>query len=151
MNKKRSIGVTIFGWCQILLGAIGSIPVLDTARIWLVIQHKDAAGYYTGFLPGFSDRLYLVIDRAISMEIFPLCFFLISGILVLRLSPSARRLNTVFLPLLLIAEIAYLLQTSTHSYTRSSLFLVCMYLGIVIFQLWFFARPKVKEQFARRE
>jgi uncharacterized membrane protein len=155
MDKKRSIGVTIFGWCEVLLGAIGSIPSLDTVRMYLVIQYKYATGYYKGLLSGFSDRLCFGIIWSVSICTFPLFFVLISGILTLRLSPSAKRINTVFLPLLLIVEAAYIFQTSTLGmqdnpfYELYSPFYVCLYAGIAIFQIWFFTRPKVKEQFSR--
>jgi surface polysaccharide O-acyltransferase-like enzyme len=159
--------MVIFGWCEVLLGAIGSIPSLDTVRMYLVTQHKYATGYYKGLFSGFSDELYLEIIRSVSMCTFPLFFVLISGILTLRLSPSAKRINTVFLPLLLIVEAVCIYQSSTLGMQYNPFFMqynpfymqykplnmqynpfyVCLYAGIAIFQIWFFTRPKVKEQF----
>jgi len=143
---QRSKGVTIFGWCEVALGAIGSIPSFETIRMYLVIQYKDATGYYKGFLSGLGDSISLGICQSVSIGTFPLFFVLISGILTLRLSPSIRRINTFFLPLLLIVEAVYVFQTSIHTDMLYSPFLGCMYLGIAAFQIWFFTRPKVKEQ-----
>lgn len=144
---QRSKGVAIFGWCEVLLGAIGILPLLETLRMYLLVEYRDATGYYKGWLPGLGDRIGLSILETISASTFPFIFILISGILVLKLKPLGRRLNVLLLPGLLIVEAVYVSLPCEDTHAFGSVPMGVVYVGMALLQIWFFTRPKVREQF----
>ncbi len=156
--KNKSTGLTIFGWYQILIGAVGSIPTIGAFGVYLRILYRRLTNGSEPFsgapVPGLGDSFTLALYQQASMCTFALVFLLISGILTLRLSPFARRINIYLLPFLLILQAVYAIASASEWKlfdNNTDFFLtygiVGLLLGVALFQRWFFTRPQVKARF----
>ena len=161
MQKKRSIGVTIFGLSEIVFG------ILVSYMFWwyLIIGLED------------WDSFARTISIVISFRYLILCISLITlGLGLLSLKSWARKLNLIFLPLWLfyieIASSMWMFGAGLHDSSMSmgpailevlrrefasfprylmDFYTVIRLAGIIIVFLspfiLFLTRPKVKEQF----
>ncbi len=138
---KRSKGITVFAWVEIVLGAIGSLLCILT-------------GYLTWFCASSSGGGYAAVFMlVISVLSFPLIFILITGIFLLKLKSWARMANII----ILMALAFFVLAAGFYLGPMSGIkFLVTYYpiisfglFLIITFSAWFLTRFKVKEQFKK--
>jgi len=148
MEKKRSVGVTILGWLEILIGGIGSIFFVLSFYVYLHAIYLLKIGSNSG------DQLGVDLGFLFSVMTFPSLFILVSGIGILRCSSWARKMNIVVIPLVLILVTVFLSQGALWEIRRGNLWAgttilgLFLAIGIVIFlKVWYLTRPKVKEQF----
>lgn len=169
--KKRSIGVSIFGWWYLIAGAIGflSFPMLLIMRVASTfLPQKD-----TVFMKQFTGNFYLLYALVMSIVT------LIAGIGLLKLKPWARKLiiiiciagmiYSVFFSASMLMHSSEFVEMSMSSSTLPSdtsletlaavksftqgIMIVSMIIGMVfgagflIFVIWFFMRKSVREQF----
>jgi len=139
MKEKRSKGVTIFGW----LGILGSATLLH--NLFTIDKRITAWEVRHYVLP----ESYSIIVK--SYGAFSVVAYLIAGISLLKLLKWARVYN---IALAIIGSIysagLLLIYTAPHIYSQNphaiifALSLNLLVLGLIIY---FFTRPKVKEQF----
>ena len=140
MEKKRSKGVTVFAWISVLgvVGAIHSFLTLDKIMASPIWQ----ATYST--LP--NSYCYVAQSRNIIYAIA----YLIAAKGLFKLLKWARMYMIIFAIVAAIYNIISLFLYSSYFFAQRPLmmyFVIAMILlwsGIVIY---FFTRPKVKEQF----
>lgn len=122
MDKKRTFTITLLGVLEILLGIVG---ILMSTLSFIVAKNRTPI---------------LIFSLAIAFIIA--LFFLISGVLVLKLKPLGRIINIVtILTILLIAVLPK---------DDMNLMQIVINIGIVILCLlvfFYFTRSKAKEQF----
>jgi hypothetical protein len=171
MSKKRSIGVSIFGWWYIIVGILGilNLPIMFVMRQMSAAFPHMRNVFMEQFMGGFYI-LYLVVVTIAS---------LITGIGLLKLKPWARKMVIA----LCVVGMAYSIFFSTQMLMHSSQFVenslpsqtlskgtpteaieamklftqgilivsvivgVVFGMGFVIFTIWFFKRKSVVEQF----
>ena len=139
--QKRSIGLTILGWFEIVVGFLGVV--------------------FFGFFLFFS-LAYVNVDDVNVRDTFvvfivylpPVLFSLVSlftGIGILKLKKAAWRLNVFLHPGIYLYMLSGVLW-----YVKRWGFMVNGYLEVIIFIFWFFilissilylTRPKIREQF----
>lgn len=153
MEKKRSVGVTIFGWCEIIIGAIGTLFFATTLLVLLSVLQK-------------GGEEMMGVTAAIVMLFFtvPSPLLLLAGIGILKLKSWGRKINLIGVPVSVLLLITFLLVGEIqriNSYVKYKPGISpfsnsgTIYLSIVIsFLLFFtslivyyFTRSKVKEQF----
>lgn len=171
MSKKRSIGVTIFGWWYIIAGALGllNLPII------LVIKSMSSGFPYmrSAFMEQFMGPFYILYVLAVTIA------SLIAGIGLLKLKPWARKLviiiclvgmvYSIFVSGQILMHSSEFVEMSipsselskgvspamieaTKSFTQAimivSMIIGTLFgLGFVIFIIWFFNRKSVIEQF----
>jgi hypothetical protein len=169
--KKRSIGVSIFGWWYAIVGGFGilSFPVLLIMRAASnALPPKDVI-----FMKQFAGTFYLLYALAMSIAT------LVAGIGILKLKSWARKLLIIICIIGMVYSVFYSVNILMHSseFVEASLssntlpsntspetltaiksftqaiMIVSTFIGIIfgigflIFVLWFFMRKSVKEQF----
>lgn len=173
--KKRSIGVSIFGWWYTIGGISGllSFPLLLVMRaVPALFSQKESV-----FMQQFTSNFYLLYAMAMTITT------LAAGIGILKLKSWARKLIII----LCIIGLLYSIFVSFSMLMRSSEFaemfsssntlpddispetleamkffmqvvLICSVslgmifaVGFVIFVIWFFMRKSVREQFKSDE
>ena len=143
MQKKRSVGVTIFGILLIIWGICGFTGTI------LLVQYFQLTGIGVNLI-----KPYLILG---SLFYIPT---LISGIGALLLANWARRLiiclnvllfgSSVFLIIGWVRGVVYVVTHSNINFVRGQIvdgMLWFLHLGWSIILVWFFMRPSVKEQF----
>ncbi len=169
--KKRSIGVSIFGWWYLIAGAIGvlSFPMLLIMRAASAfLPQKDVI-----FMKQFTGNFYLLYALVMSIAT------LITAIGILKLKSWARKLIIIICIVGTVYSVFFSASTLMHSsefvemsmssntlpkdtspetltaiksFTQAVM-IVSMIIGIVfgagflIFVIWFFMRKSVREQF----
>lgn len=169
--KKRSIGVSIFGWWYAIAGGFGilSFPILLIMRaVSSALPQKDAL-----FMKQFTGTFYLLYALAMSIAT------LAAGIGILKLKSWARKLLIIICIVGMVYSVFYSVNMLTHSsefvemsmssgnlpsdtspealaaaksFTQG-IMIVSTFIGIIfgigflIFVLWFFMRKSVREQF----
>ncbi len=135
MAKKRSVGVTVFGIVAIIISVLHVLPCILILTTTYQIRLGDIILVISIALIGFA--------------------FGFSGIFLLRLKNWARILfmfQMVYLAVILIAFrpfcfLMWLMKSGIEDCLKSLFaWLVCLVLPCSIF-IYFFTRPKVKEQF----
>ena len=115
MEKKRSVGVTIFGWYFILVNLIALLIIR-------LLRPED-------FLNNLTERPIVIVR---------LIVYLIIGIGILKLKNWAR-IGTI------VIGIFYIIAAPVAILTANIVGILFLLSGISM--LYFFTRPKVKEQF----
>jgi len=164
MEKKRSIGVTVFGWILIVyflysfLYPIIATVILATAEL-SGIREPSSAGPIGSFSLlkhlGVSVVLlyfYSIASFVVAM-IVPICS-LIGGILVLKLKEGGRKFVVVafsadFTLRLVLLFIGLINMHIRNMYMTdlSKMVLFCVFALFDVLIIYFFMRPKIKEQF----
>jgi len=150
MRKRKSFGVMIFGFSYLFFAAL-LLPNTIKLLIALGYSIMDVSAPATGHDPSGKD-IFLLTLIVSTIHILPTLCIAIIGIGILRLSNRIRILMLFVNPLLIIF-IANLLYSMTKPYAFSpqpSLFYKATNItALVIFisALYYFTRPKVKEQF----
>lgn len=140
MDKKRSIGVTIFG---IIVTLFGGLPIVGLLILFLVsIGKDDIVKILTLKNDSISQTLFLFLAYL---------FFLISGIGILKLKNWARVILITLISINFIASLIGLcfsiikaLKGNINLFYIISAFISLL---IFVFVVYFFTRPKVKGQF----
>ena len=147
MEKKRSVGVTIFAILYLLFGIPFLLIILTLLisffRMFLPNQPPNPAGS-----PGSIFPLVLI---NVVFPVVPLCLaILISGGLF-KLSNEIRLqlliCNKIALLLLLIGVIYTLMLPISNNYKILVIVILLVLLGFMFASIYFFTRPKVEEQF----
>ncbi|MFA5007610.1 MAG: hypothetical protein WC546_00050 [Candidatus Omnitrophota bacterium] len=170
MAKKRSIGVTIFGWWYAVGGVFGllGIPVILAMRALPFPPYNNPF-----FVKQFMGTLYVLYSFVVSSA------SITAGIGIIKLKPWARKLVIILCATGILYSIYFAIIMLTHSseFVEMSLssstlpkgtssetlgtmkafmqiMLCCsaivgMFFGIafIIFIIWFFMRKSVVEQF----
>lgn len=132
MDKKRSVGITILGSLnRIFFGFIGLL-------MWLFGFFMSFNEEWAKALPGFRSiimlRIYFIYVIIVSAAL------MITGHGILKLKEKAR-INTVYLGIfMLIGNVLF-----SINYINSFGFLMGLIYPCLL--IYFFTRPKVKEQF----
>ncbi|MFC1709354.1 hypothetical protein ACFL2J_04785 [Candidatus Omnitrophota bacterium] len=139
MEKKRSVGVTVFGWFNILIGAVGS-----TAFIYCLAT----MGHMIAISPTIGDKSFSMgmwIGKFLLAITFPFTLVFISGIGTLKLKPFGRIISIISDPIILILAAAAFSFIPFDEWIMASYF--ATFLVTSFLKIYFFTRPKVKEQF----
>jgi len=140
MEKKRSKGVTIFGWYFIITSITGLLFNLRS----LFSQQPNNLDTLSKFakLSAMAPSLAR-IGSIVALFLSPLVFFI--GFNILRLKVAWLKVTIYYSCFSLIYYlIFYLLLFKNPIDAAPGLFSGCILFAIIIF---FFSRPKVKEQF----
>jgi len=140
MDKKRSVGVTVVGVTEVILGIIGLMVILFSVQ----------PAHSGGPLPP-----YLCFG-------FTICFlipFLLLGILTIRLKPIARKIHIFCSPFLSFIIMGFIWMFVVDSpyhifftgvfrqYLTFKIIMWTIFLLMMSGSIFYFTRPKVKEQF----
>lgn len=131
MEKKRSIGVTMFGWILILYSIVGLI------KRALFLVNWD---FHKGFPLEVTSDWILVL-------------FLIAGVGLVKLKNWGRRLVILAALIKLFFYLKSLYLAFTPAYKNATGITISFWISIAIFGIiylliiYYFTRPKVKEQF----
>lgn len=144
MDKKRSFGLTLFGWLFIVIGSLSStaLPIMFLLR-WKAIF--SVFSLIMVFDPFFSQKNLPFIIGFITFFAFATIIFfgllhIIFGIGILRLRPWARYLTiSLMLSLLIYTPFEFLM--FGYKFPLALRFLLNAFI------LWFFMRHKIKKQF----
>ena len=140
MVKKRSVGVTIFGT---IITTFGGLPIL--AYIISVIL----CGTMNKAIDIWAWRNNS-ISRTLSTYLTCIAFFII-GLGVLKLKNWSRILLIILMSMNIVAAVAGLCLAITNVFNKSltipEIGFKFISLLICVFVIFFFTRPKVKEQF----
>jgi len=136
MEKKRSVGVTVFGIIMIIVGILGILSSLVGGSMICSIAGVKPHAIFLGV--GF---LFTTIG----------IMYLIGGFGVLSLKPWARNLtlllssfNSILIILMLLGTVKVIVKDPIAIlYCIPQILLLFLLIGII----YFFTRPKVKEQF----
>ncbi len=136
MEKKRSIGVTIFAFLNIIL--FGGVLF----ALYLIAFLLSLVGYDTQIAIAFGQSVFMS-RVAIVYGILVSAALIVTGLGVLKLKEKAR-VQTVYLAIvMLLADIFF----SMQNFSNSGFLLSLVYPAILII---FFSLPKVKEQFSQQ-
>jgi len=143
MEKKRSIGVTLFSIGFMMIGAIILIYFFSLAYQFLDKTIKNYS----------LSRLISICFLLICYYFIPSLFHFMIAIGLFKLKPWVRVILFPFLPLSFI-YIAYMLLLYLYTKSPSLPFgknfywvAIAIYLIFIVASFIFFTRPKVKEQF----
>ena len=129
MNQKTSLGVTIFGWLAIILGAVSFLFNLRTTFIYLKEEGI--------FITLITFLIFCNIANVLQI---------IYGIGVLQLREWARKMAIIMsIVVLIIYPLLYLIFGIVLTY--KNLIVMMITLGFPIAIIYFFTRPRVKAQF----
>jgi len=144
MENKRSKGVTFWGWVFIIGGILG---------IWAIFGHKFQIGSIT-----VESKHFGLVDSIVFL-LFSGAYIL-CGLFVLRLDERARKtviwLTIILMLYIFLSSLFQIIKSANwdklpvNDHVTVLLFLLVAMLEnvlIAIFQIYFFTRPKVKEQF----
>jgi len=156
MEKKRSVGIAAVGIIEILIGILG---VLGCIYAWQVVNDLHAIGDTGGSSEGMSAKVGLLFIAPFIIGSLSGVLFLFLGMLVLTLKPIARMVHIILSPIISILFILFLLGNYVlleMNGTIKSFFaptVLIMIGGIItiismVGMIYFFTRPKVKEQFS---
>ena len=141
MKKKRSIGVTIFGWYFIVSSSLGSLRFLN---LLLNQNYFKLINSYTTLSPD-KYKLYLL-----SMLVLQILTIII-GINILALKEIWRKTTLFLTSFLFIYGVLFILLGQKNN-NSTLLGMQILFLSIkTIIILFFFTRPKVKSQFEQTE
>ncbi|MDD5432830.1 MAG: hypothetical protein PHO70_07625 [Candidatus Omnitrophica bacterium] len=133
MEKKRSFGITIISRLEMVFGLLGLFIVFPCLLIFLFGSESD----------GRVDALAIALTWGI-----PSFTLLIMSELTFRLKPAGRIMHLV-IPIILIILFSLQFSGSIYSLLLPDFdklpFVVAICL--LLFLIYFFTRPKVKEQF----
>ena len=153
MEKKRSLGITVFALIEMSLGIIGSVLFLQSIN-WMVMK---------SFLP-IKTNIDKVFNIGVNFEMlflgllysamtFPFIIILLSSIYTLKLRSWARKLNFIALPplIIIVSTFAYMGFPLFGAIVRWKSFLITIIPLAVLTaaKIWYFTRPKVREQFTK--
>lgn len=139
MEKKRTVGITIFG----ILGIIRGIVLVFRITTALVKCYSTISKLPSDF--GFL--LGTIMASSLSLQLAFGIVFLVAGVDVLKLKPRGHRLFLVIGSLLLLLTgISFLM---FGFFLEKHTILINIILGALI--LWFFNRDKTKKSFALSE
>lgn len=126
-TKKRSKGVTVVGWTEVIISSV----IIFFALV------SFAQSIYRG---GTRHSLFLGLGAAFLLAIF----LLLSGILILKLKSLGRKMSMVIMT---VAMALFLLPKDswTDFIGFLSIFAIA-WLSLI----YFFTRPRVKEQFSKK-
>lgn len=133
MQKKRSKGVTIFGWIFIILGSLPLLMIADALVRYkyydtLVTVHKSFAVLILAYIVGYGILL------------------LILGIGLLKLKELARKAFLIFSCIILVISFIMFIMDIVAG-NIGKIIGDIFRLAIFVSAFYFFTRPKVKEQF----
>ncbi len=136
MDKKRSVGVTIIGWLNIVF--FGGIALVLYMFIFLLSLGGNSAK-----IASASGQSLMMFRVTIVYGILLSAAFIVTGLGVLKLKETAR-VQTVYLAIvMLLADIFF----SMQNFSNSGFLLSLIYPAILII---FFSLPKTKEQFKQQ-
>jgi len=136
MEKKRSKGVTVFAWFELILG------------IWIIFQFSGLTSLYMSNGNSMEQLAYCITHHG-EQPIFG-TILIVAGILTLQLRPTGRILSILGFPLIFVFEVWKKIAYYREDF--SSAFLGGIAIGFIIVSIpvYFFTRPKVKEQFKKQ-
>ena len=136
MEKKRSVGIAVVGWAEIMIGA-----VIILFSLGLMLNRESTWGLAILYeLPTFFMSIFIIISGILALQLKSLgrkmniILFLVSGILCLTSNFSAFPSMKV-----------YLIGVSASSINIVPLVLM----PLVILSAYISFYPKVKEQFKK--
>lgn len=138
-NKKRSIGVTIFG----LIFILGVLLILVSSLIFIGLCFKFKSIPSSGVMESFSYWKYLMFFAA-PWGVISSLIYIICGIGLLKLKYWARYIIMV---LIIIFPIASLNKALIFGNQNLNVIGLLLQIVIVFYILWFFMKGKVKKQF----
>jgi len=146
MDKKMSKGVSLFGSIEIAFGLVGSLVFFIMVFAY-ISSLFDKSGN-----PEVSIGMDLA--KAFMKALWPSFLLFFAGKGALKLKSWAWYMNVYAIPLSLIGVYCYLFFLWAGGFDiryikdwdYPLLFLIPI-LIFIIFEVWFFTRPKVKEQF----
>lgn len=141
MEKRRSIGVTIFGWVFILLGLL--ILFASLFPLGLYFKFKNILSILSTVMEYFSYWKYLMLSAAPLGMIWSL-IYIICGIGLLRLKFWARYIIIVLMLTSIITPLNKALIFGSQTLNIIGLLLQIVFVSFI---LWFFMKEKVKKQF----
>lgn len=142
MEKKRSTGVTAIGWIETIVGLLGTIFLL-----WIIICPLLIIPFL--IKRGADPEIAM---GGLVMVLIPYCLpfppLLVFGIGILKLRSWARKMQIIVWSLVLIVGSYFLFLLSlARTKDWAAILWLSASLCLVILLIWFFKRPKVKEQF----
>lgn len=144
MGKKRSTGVTILGWGEIILGGIGTaIFILFTISFIYCLFHPA------------QTEIGAFISLATMIIFLPAHLFLWAGIGVIKVKSWGRKMNifviTILISLLVIFFLIFHLFITGKQFMGYLLIEIPVALLLALPLVFFFNRPDIKEQFKGEE
>ncbi|MDD4894012.1 MAG: hypothetical protein PHW54_01690 [Candidatus Omnitrophica bacterium] len=137
MDKKRSIGVTIFGWLNVIF--FGGISLILYILVFLL-----ALGGSSAKIAAASGQSIMMFRVSMVYGILLSAALIVTGLGVLKLKERART-QTIYLAIvMLLADIFF----SMQNFSTSGFLLSLIYPAIIII---FFSLPKTKEQFKQQQ
>ncbi len=151
-EKKRSKGITITGWTEVLIGGLGGLLFFLT-KIGILDPEMVMDSLVIIVLPYIPFPCPLLLFAITKM--FP--FLLIAGIGILGLRSWARKMNILIFSILLVIPcqcvfvlfILFIFGCSSPICSGDIHMLIGSMLPIllIILFIWYLTRPKVMEQF----
>ncbi len=150
MDKKRSAGITVVAWAEIIIGglvAIISSGLLVIFTIFYIFpaltgQHSSDPEYIGWMMVGVIASGILAL---------PSILIFISGINILKLKSWARMFNiglAIALPIYAFI-ILFIAASGNSAYIPAVSICVSPALILALLKVWYFTRQSVKEQFKK--
>lgn len=160
MNKKRSFGVTLFGWLLIAyflyIFIYPIVAIIIASIVESPIGNMGPIGAFSLLQAlGVSPLLlyFFGITSFFIAIIVPICS-LIGGILLLKLKESGRKFVIVIFSIDFVVRLTLLLMGLINMHIRkiliAELSAMIFFYAFILFDIliiYFFTRPKIKEQF----
>ena len=141
MEKKRSVGVTLFGRIFSVVGISGAI-ILLIGLVGLIFREKA----------GFDLYKYYSSEKELIIKLLYILFvyvpWSIIGFGTLKLKPWARILS---ISLMIIYLLSNILNIMGLFLSVRNIWTSLFWIFLTSFTIYFFSRPKVKRQFTGAE
>ena len=148
MKKKRSVGVMIFGWLEVFIGTVGGVFFLFSLNLLF-----SSLYYFDTYIPGVNtvgiDFNVFDLGSLYCFLALPYVVIFFLGIGILLLKPLARKIS-VFLPLFILIDGCFFIYFFSDKAKKLATFLI-LFVPLFILSLsamYFFTRPRIKEQFS---
>ena len=141
MEKKRSRGVTIFGWGEIILGGAGTYILLNYLYYYIeCLFHINQLGIAQGGVE--TEIAFICVCFSL-----PFPFLLWAGVGVIKLKPVGRIINYIFIILISISTMVLLVFHYFGHYKGYLILDIIVFLILFLPLFLFLINPNVKEQF----
>jgi len=148
--QKRSIGVSIFGWCDIVVGSVGGIFFIGSSDMVLRSFYYLETKVRDVFTVGINFRLF-DLGFLYSVMTFPYVIIFFSALGILGLRSWARKLKLLMVPIVIMDGyfFVHVNRVVLNRQINWSAFLT-LFIPLLVWtalSAYFFSRRGIKQQF----
>ena len=156
IQENKSIGLSIIGWLETILGSLGGIYLIWTLGFYLWSLYATSQGIDKPIQPGdpSAEMVAVAVSPFLIISSLPFLLLLILGIGLIKKYEWARKIQIILWAILLAVCLTALLLRSfaVMPNGQKDFFGISLLLSLIcieVFLIWFLTRAKIKDKFKK--